>query len=558
MVAVSSVFLAGCGAQADGAKESKNQSAAVGEQSESAELPMAELDSDDLQIPTNEIPQEETIDYMSEAKEQWACGNYEEAAIQYQNAYEAYGNQQALIEILNMWLSQGNDREVKNWVDYINVNCKEMNNELQTIVTRGKNIQWLITNVTYEISRPSFSKTEERIADIVFDEAGEIIQSNIALHDGAFGILENEEAYYTYEYLEDGRVKVTSHNPVAEAANETSDNYNDAYYDIFAYDENGWIIEMDRYRNDELYATYQYSYAQKYDITLGQGGMKTDNQVKVIETYVGDRSRTLTYSYWYSNNKIGMFCIKEGKDDACDEFGNIIYKSSSTTSDITGITTYNIYRIEYVYCTPEEYMSAKQTGDFSAYKIGAVVGDKERTSNIPDALYASYVYAPEDLEMRCEAYLGSDYAVYEPIFKEIVSLGHSPFEGLDDSGNFMITEVMNDLGLITTEGLWGMEENLDEYHFCEIGLDEAGNTMGAWAAYFYEGTKVIYLLNTEEPSFFVVDYSNTIIDENTKLVDFGGVFTGSLYLVPEKCSKQEIGGYTVYFSYNTGVSYEWK
>ena len=182
-----------------------------------------------------------------------------------------------------------------------------------------------------------------------------------------------------------------------------------------------------------------------------------------------------------------------------------------------------------------------------------VVGDNEKVSDIPDMVYPSQVYDEEGVIMRCKEYLGDDYYDYEDLFKSVVGMGDEPFSNLSKDELYMITMEMNNKGLIVANGFTGNEENLDDYTYCDIG-DFQG---GAEAVYLYDDTKVIYRLNTKETTFLVVDYSNSVIDISTDLVEFGKVFNSSLYFVPELCNKQQIEGYTVYFSYNVIVTKEW-
>lgn len=182
-----------------------------------------------------------------------------------------------------------------------------------------------------------------------------------------------------------------------------------------------------------------------------------------------------------------------------------------------------------------------------------IVGDSERVSDIPDAVYPSKIYDEEGVVRRSKEYLGDEYYDYEAMFKSIVAMGDKPFEGLDDSGEYLITLERSDKGLIVARGLWGNEESLDEYDYCKLGALDGG----AEAVYFYGGTRVVYKLNTKEPMFFVVDYSNTVADRSTDLVEFGGLFYEFLYLIPEVCNKEEIEGYTVYFSYQTSIVEDW-
>ena len=537
------------------------------------------------------------IDYMAEAKKQWAGGNYEEAAIQYKNAYEITGNQQALIEILNMWMEKGNDTEVKKWCNYINTACEKWEDELQAVLKRGQDIQWMITNVTYEWNTSKLHEEEERIVDMEFDEEGNIIRSNISIHGGGIGFLDNDGAYYKYEYLDNNRVKVTIIDLVAEAQDEakreeelnemaqnanvtveqfvnaTDDElkklgYNPEYVNrlitpdtkhyIYTYDENGWIISVEEYRNNELRCNSEYYYDIIYNTELGQGGSNTDKQIRVVENYINDSPRTLYYDRWYSEKKIGMFCLAELENDTYDEYGNLVARSSVTTG-ITGTQTRHTYRMKYAYCTIDEYLEAKKTGDFSAYRIGTIVSDSEKTNDVKDMVYPFYVYDDKEVDLRCKEYLGEEYTIYEPVFAELVKMSDEPFDGLNENKTdfMMTTDEMNEKGVYSQEGLWGREEALDEYDFLEIGIDEGGNTMGAIAVYFYEGTKVVYRLNTKETSFFVVDYKNHTINDNTEFVDFGGVLGQWLYLVPRVSNKRDVEGYTVYFSYVSNVYYEW-
>jgi len=556
----------------------------------------SEQDEEEIHI-SEEVVKEETItekvDYMAEAQKQCASGNYDEASAQYQNEYQINGNQQALVELLDMWIKQGNDAEVKRWASYIQSNCEDMTDELRGIVERSEKIQWIPIVVTHTRSRSDSSEEVVCATNLAYDEAGNIIQSNIAFHGGGFGYLSNEGAYYTYEYLGDDKVKVVTYDPIKEKEEEqykyeelndyanymnmtVEDMFNcnwdelanraldagvnpddiqmmmqkDTYYDIYCYDENGWLIKEEEYRNGELYLVYDYYYDMTYDISLGQGGMQTEQQVRIYESYIGGDNRSWEESFWYSDYKIGMFAIIEGDEIVCDEYGNIVYRRSSSYN-IYGDKIQNAYRIEYAYCTPEEYMVAKESGDFNAYKIGVV---QESIENEEEPVV--YIYDKENLDLRCEVYLGNDYATYAPVFEQIVSLGDEPFANLDNSGEYWISREEADQGLVIYNGLFGDEESLDDCDYCDIGSYGESETTGAEAVYFYDGNRVIYRLNTKVPSFYVVDYSTMSVSDNTKLVDFGGVFTSSLYLVPQICNKQEIEGYIVYFSYDTYVEIE--
>ncbi len=534
----------------------------------------------------------EQVDYMAEAQKQQAAGNYGDAAILYQNEYEINGNQYALVELLDMWIKQGNDAEVKNWARIIRTDCTDMTDELREIVERSEKIQWIPIVVTHTRSRSDSYEEVVCATNLAYDAEGNIIQSNIAFHGGGFGYLSNEGAYYSYEYLGDDKVKIVTHDPIKEAEEEqykyeklneyanhlnmtVEDMFNcnwdelanraldaginpddiqrmmqnDTYYEIYYYDENGWLITEEEYRNEELYLVYDYYYDMSYDISLGQGGMQTEQQVRIYESYVDGDNRNWEESFWYSDYKIGMFAIIEGDEIVCDEYGNIVYRRSSSYN-LYGDRIENAYRIEYAYCTPEEYMVAKESGDFNAYKIGVVQESIENEESVV------YIYDKENLDLRCEVYLGNDYATYAPVFEEIVSLGDEPFANLDHSGEYWISREEADQGLVVYNGLFGDEESLDDCDYCDIGSYGESETTGAEAVYFYDGNRVIYRLNTKVPSFYVVDYSTMSVSDNTKLVDFGGIFTSSLYLVPQICNKKEIEGYIVYFSYDTYVEIE--
>lgn len=335
----------------------------------------------------------EKVDYMAEAQKQSAAQNYGEAAILYQNEYRINGNQSALVELLDMWMRQGNDAEVKKWAAYIRSNCADMTDELREIVERSEKIQWFPVVLTHTQSRSGMVEEVVCETNLAYDEEGNLVQSNIAYHGGTFGYLSNEGAYYTYEYLGDNKVKIVTYDPVEEAAEqqykqENLSHYaqilnmtveemfnrnweelanraeeaginpdsiqmmmqNDTYYYIYHYDENGWIITEEEYRNGELYLVYDYYYDMKYDISLGQGGMQTEKLVRITERYINGDSRNLERSFWYSDKKVGMFAIKEGDEIVCDEYGNIIYWRSSSYN-IYGDLIQNAYRLEYVYCT---------------------------------------------------------------------------------------------------------------------------------------------------------------------------------------------------------------
>lgn len=171
-----------------------------------------------------------------------------------------------------------------------------------------------------------------------------------------------------------------------------------------------------------------------------------------------------------------------------------------------------------------------------------------------DLIKPEQVYDGEASIKRSKEYLGDEYNDYAEMFKMIVAMGDQPFEGLDDSGIYTITDEKNSKGLSIAMGLHGDVDSLDDYDFCKIGSLDGG----AEAVYFYDGSKVVYMLGTKTPQFFVVDYSNVAVGQDVNKVDFGGVFSETLYLIPEICNKEVIEGYTVYFSYQTDIVKDWE
>lgn len=335
-------ILEGCGVkESAGNAESTELIESESKESES-QIPKETVVADDLAETTPEIE-----DYFSEAQEQRDLLNFESADRLYQNAYEANGDQQALIEVLNMWLSEKNDKEVKKWVDYAKTNCAEMNDELLALVEKGENIQWMITNIT------DLTGSSEIFWE--YDEYGRIVRCNMPLHRGLIRI--TDECFY--EYLEDGRVKVTETDVEAEEqrkqyAGMTEEDLLEAgivpdflntWYYIYTYDEEGRIITKEEYRNDTFRGKWEFYYNMTYDIALGQGGLKTNAEIEKKWYGANGSSTTDRDSGWYYGYKIGVFGILNASDSNCDEYGNIVQ--------------YNDYTLEYIYCTPEEYFNGK-------------------------------------------------------------------------------------------------------------------------------------------------------------------------------------------------------
>lgn len=184
-----------------------------------------------------------------------------------------------------------------------------------------------------------------------------------------------------------------------------------------------------------------------------------------------------------------------------------------------------------------------------------VVGDGNMITEYDFNVIPKEVYDEEGIVLRSKEYLGDDYNVYEDMFKAIVAQGDELFDGLSGSTQYVITTEMEEEGFNWYNCLWGTEttDEIKEAVFVELGLDEAGKPSGAEAVYCYEGTRVIYRLNTYDDSFFVVDYSNMEVNKNTSLVEMGKIFGEYLYLVLEECNVTEVEGYTVFSSYNIDV-----
>lgn len=180
-----------------------------------------------------------------------------------------------------------------------------------------------------------------------------------------------------------------------------------------------------------------------------------------------------------------------------------------------------------------------------------VVGGENNISYTPSdgttSVKIDTMYDSEGIILKSKEYLGQEYYDYEAMFKKIVEGGDNYFLGLDNNNDCVFNESDYPDGFMVSTGLWGNEgvSTLSDYDYIKISSFDEGKK----SVYFYDGNKVIYKLNTSEPSFFVVDYSNLLVDSDMDLVGLGDVVGDEVYLVPSLCSKQEIEGYTVYFSY---------
>lgn len=188
-----------------------------------------------------------------------------------------------------------------------------------------------------------------------------------------------------------------------------------------------------------------------------------------------------------------------------------------------------------------------------------VLGGEDNISYTPSddttSVKIDTMYDSEGIVLKSKEYLGQEYYDYEAMFKKIVEGGDNYFLGLDTNSEYVFYEKDYPDGFMVSTGLWGNEEvsTLGDYDYIKISSLDSGLK----SVYFYDGNKVIYKLNTAEPSFFVVDYSNLLVDSGMDLAKLGGVVGGEVYLVPSICNKQEIEGYTVYFSYFKDVYIEY-
>lgn len=188
---------------------------------------------------------------------------------------------------------------------------------------------------------------------------------------------------------------------------------------------------------------------------------------------------------------------------------------------------------------------------------GKVVGSST-DSGIEGEIIPEKLYEDEGLILRSREYLGQEYFTYEQLFKDIVAMGDDPYESLDPKNNsYMVTVDQLNTGIMMDSGVYETTV-LDDYDVIDMGLYGGIDPQGAVAVFCYDGTRVIYKLDTEKPSFFVVDYSQNVFSEDADMVEFGGIVGMSLWFVRERCNKMQIDGYDVYFSYAQDVMMEWE
>lgn len=301
---------------------------------------------------------------MDEAQKLRNEGNFDSAEEKYQNAYESTGNVDALIAVIEMWISEANDEKVKKWVDYAKANCEEPSDELSAIIDRGEKLKWMIRNIVAQNQDNWWltPDTDNFYAD--YDESGRIIRTNIAFHEGTLEPFESgNDSNFTYEYKEDGSLKVTEHN-----TGETPELYE------YTYDEEGRILITHYFREGEEVPSHSdyYQYGISYE---NDGFTAAAIQADTIDGEVPLDSEYRKSSVKYSGDKIDMFGLKSEyyalnqhplwytKDD----YGNIVQCVAYFEGGGRSELDYQL-GLEYVYCTPEEYLRAKESGDFSQYK----------------------------------------------------------------------------------------------------------------------------------------------------------------------------------------------
>lgn len=186
---------------------------------------------------------------------------------------------------------------------------------------------------------------------------------------------------------------------------------------------------------------------------------------------------------------------------------------------------------------------------------GKVIGS---TTDVEGEIIPEKIYEEEGIVFKSKQFLGSRYSEFEQLFKDIVAMGDEPFDSLDpENCVFTITEEDEANGIVVDQGIYNGFTVLDDYDIIDIGLYAGVDTQGAVAVYCYDGVRVVYWLDTEKPSFLVVDYSQNVFSENADFVEFGSIVGSNLWFVRDMCNKQVIDGYDVYFSYDIYVEKEW-
>lgn len=144
-------------------------------------------------------------------------------------------------------------------------------------------------------------------------------------------------------------------------------------YSIYTYDNEGRVITIKKYFCDEVDYTMEYSYKTTHTIALGEGGLNTDKSAEIYDSRDG---RTSSGTLSYTGKKIGVFGIIDERkaladdiENIFDDYGNLLRQTKITYARNT---IHNKMSFQYVYCTPEEYLAAKETGDFSAYPMSGL------------------------------------------------------------------------------------------------------------------------------------------------------------------------------------------
>ena len=329
------------------------------------------IESEDEVVETTAEPY---VDYYGEAQAKREEGLLEEAETSYENAYVINGEEQALIDVINMWISEGNDEKVKEWVQFCKDNCKEPSEELNSVITRGEKCQWMIVSVRGE----GFDESTSESISVEYDNEGRIIRSNIDFHDnGRFGYM--SWSYYYYEYLEDGRVKVSN-----------GENDDRPYYYTFD-EEDGRILYMEFTDSENRKHESYYQYIDEYTQAYGEG-ISYNGKVEISNYIAGEKSFGNYYYINFTGKKIGVFPVTGNHQDSADvsvvnnfdEYGNLIYRMRYF-KNMYGDTKVGEFYFEYAYCTPEEYFTAKENNDFSEYKISNLdthVGNEILDNNV--------------------------------------------------------------------------------------------------------------------------------------------------------------------------------
>lgn len=316
--------------------------------------------------------------YLEEARKLVEEGNFNDACYSYLNAStcgilstkrtddDIQRANEAKIEFIN-WVTSTNDvdliRRVQDSINRKDSFSDSISDEAQAAWDELNSYRWWIYSIKSEgiIGGPKTSTVD-------YDSEGRITKSDINIYSSP--MMCNSEYYYTYEYITENGENLIKETQYSIDTNEPKviyyrtldDKGRVSYYTRETIPEGEQYNYRVSYENGEV---SEYNLSQNGDCTSHWTYKSVDGKNSFVKTLT-----TRWGSYYYNNY--------------FDQYGNLVKRVQFYENPVTLNYTIgdvdkeqdiallydskaNVDSYEYVYCTYEQFVSARETGDFSPY-----------------------------------------------------------------------------------------------------------------------------------------------------------------------------------------------